>query len=116
MLANPYVLIAVGLAFAATSGAGYYFGWTHKGNSVAAQELREEKLLEKVALQTAEAISSIEIKNKTIHQKVEVQTREVPVYRDCQHTPAVLGLLNQALAGGGVGTGEGELPDANSPR
>jgi len=113
---NPYVLIVLGLAFAGIGASGYYYGGKHARDAVAAQELREQELLDKVAMQTAEAISAIEIKNTTIRQKVETVTREVPVYRDCQHSPDVLSLLNSALEGGPLPTSDSVVPQADSPR
>jgi len=110
---NPYFLIAVGLAFLAVGGGGYYFGGKHARNAMEAQELREERLVAKITESTAEAIADIEIKNTTIRQKVETVTREVPVYRDCQHSPDVVRLLNSALEGGAIPSGNSVLSEAN---
>lgn len=116
MLANPWIILAAVLAFLGFGATGYYFGGKHKADSIAAQEVRDRELLDKVALETAAAIAGIEIKNTTIRQKVETVTREVPVYRDCQHSPDVVGLLNDALAGGSLPTGDRKLPEADPAR
>lgn len=59
---------------------------------------------ERAQLGAATEIAKIKVTQQTINRKVETLTREVPVYRDCIHDPAVSGLLDQARAGGRVPT------------
>jgi hypothetical protein len=119
----PWLILAVTLLIGAAGAGGYWQGAKHKADEIAAQEAREAALVEKTReaaqLAAAEAISKIEVKNTTIRQKAEVITREVPIYRDCVHTPATLGLLNDALAPGaaeGKPADRGKLPAADPAR
>lgn len=111
---NPYIVLGVLLAIIGAASGGYIYGGKHARNAMEAQELREQRLLDKVAETTAEQIAQIEIKNTTIRQKVETVTREVPVYRDCEHTDDVYGLLNDALEGGPLPS-PGVVSKADSP-
>ena len=58
----------------------------------------------------ARSISKIKVSNATIKHTVERETREVPAYRDCVHTPDSLSGINNALAGFPVSPGDIELP------
>ena len=49
---------------------------------------------------TAEAIAKIETRTTIVRQQLGTVTRENVVYRDCQHTPDGLRLLNSILTGG----------------
>lgn len=119
----PWLILAVTLLVGAAGAGGYWQGSKHKADEIAAQEARESALVlkatEAATLAAAEAISKIEVKNVTIRQKAETITREVPVYRDCHHTPDALGLLNDALAPGAAQTqpaDRGKLPAADPAR
>ena len=118
----PWIVLAVTLLVGAAGATGYWKGSQHKADEIAAQQAREAALVEKTretaAQAAAEAISRIEVKNTTIRQKAEVITREVPVYGDCRHAPATLGLLNDALTPGSEAkpASDGKLPGANPPQ
>jgi hypothetical protein len=123
MIPLPWLILAVTLLIGAAGAGGYWQGARHKADEIAAQTAREAVLVEKTreAAQqaAAEAISRIEVKNVTIRQKAETITREVPVYRDCHHTPDALGLLNDALAPGAAESrpvDRRQLPAADAPR
>jgi hypothetical protein len=116
MIPLPWLILAVTLLVGAAGATGYWQGGKHKANAIEAQAAREAALIEKArdaAIDgAAQAIAAIEVKNTTIRQKVEVQTREVPIYRECRHTADTLSLLNDALAGRGAQqpAGGGKLP------
>lgn len=78
------------------------------------QQARDEVLIAAVGAAAqqaaADAIAKIKITNQTVQGKIEVQTREVPVYTDCKLTPDVLGLLNDALSGRADAAGSGLVP------
>ncbi|MBS1188894.1 MAG: hypothetical protein H6R10_686 [Rhodocyclaceae bacterium] len=107
---NPYIIIAAILA-----AVGSYFWGRSDGAELAdAAQLREERIAEKAreAAQqgAASEIAKLEIKNVTIKQRVERETREVPVYRNCRHSPDGLRAINAALTNGAESPGGGELP------
>lgn len=99
----PWMLLGILLAILAAGGAGYWQGGKHKADELAARAAREDRVraeTREVAMQAAaEAIGQIEIRNVTIRQKAETVTREVPVYRECNHSADGLQLVNSALAG-----------------
>lgn len=125
MLANPWLLIAAGLALAGAVGGAYVKGRAD-GRAV---EFAERATLEEVARTArdasqqaaAEAISRITVTHTTIRQKAEVITREQPVYRDCVNDAVVSGLLDAARGnaapaeptGGGSVSGTGASPTSN---
>lgn len=96
-------------------GACYVWG-RHDGSALAeAGVLRENALVEKAieASQSgaAAAIAKLEIKHVTLQQKIERETREVPVYRDCRHSPDGLRSLNEALGNRADAPGGRQLSD-----
>jgi hypothetical protein len=119
MIPLPYVALA-GLLMAVGS---FFYGISvgkdsEKANRAEAIELARET--RKLALDGAlEAIGKQRPIHKTIQTETKEVIREVPVYRDCKHDPAVERLLDSARANGagfkpeaGVpsGSGQGESP------
>lgn len=94
---NPLVY-AVVAALIATAGAAV--GWRIAMDHRDALELAEAQGKAAALDATAREIAKIEVKNTTIRQTLETQTREVPVYRDCKNTPEVMTTINEALSGG----------------
>jgi len=64
----------------------------------------------------AVAISQIEVRHVTINQRAEKEVIREERYRECAHSPAVYGLLNDALADRDPGpvVGAGGMPGADS--
>ena len=118
MIPLPWLILAVLLSLAASGGLGYWKGSEHTADRIAAQQAREAVLTQEArdkALQAAAAeIAKIDVANKTIHAKTEVITREVPVYRDCKHSPDGLRNVNEALTGQPQPTADGKLPAPGS--
>lgn len=84
---------------------GTFFYGRHLGiESASLAQAEQQKLIaaveERAQIGAAAEIAKIKVTQQTINRKVETLTREVPVYRDCVHDPAVSGLLDQARAGG----------------
>lgn len=84
-----------------------------------ASVMRENEVVDKAIAAgrtgAAEEIAKLEIKNVTIQQRIERETREVPVYRDCRHSAPGLRSLNDALENRPLAPGAGQLPgDAGS--
>lgn len=113
----PWLLLGV-VALVGVSGAtGYWQGGRHRADAIYAQQARDAATTEKAqaeALQAAaDRIVKLDVKNKTIHAKTEVITREVPVYGDCRHSPDGLRNVNEALTG--QPASDGKLPAADAP-
>ena len=97
-LVNPYVALGAVLLLAGAYGWGRYDGRSIEIASQARTEKAIHAAAEASQLAAAAEIAKIEIRNVTIRQKAETITREVPVYRDCQHSDDGLQLVNEALA------------------
>ena len=98
---TPYVYLGGTLLFAAALVGSYGVG---RGDGRMLQRAEQQKAAEIVALARAEltaaavdAISQIEVKNVYKTQRLERETVEVPVYRDCVHSDDAFRLLNDAL-------------------
>lgn len=107
---TPYLIAGAAVIAGA---AGFYGGWTIKQGQwdaaiVAAQEKKDDK-----ETGSAKAIATRDVKHTTITQKVIYETVEVPVYRECSHTPSVLNDINAALS---VSADPGELPASDASR
>lgn len=106
----PWLLVA-----ALVVGAGGYVKGRADGAEIAsAEHLKHEELIRQAseAAQVAAAteIAKLEVKRVTIKQRVEKETREVPVYRDCHHSGPGLRIVNTALTNGTLSAGDSELP------
>lgn len=108
-LLNPWVLLATLCLSLASFGGGYWKGGQDAEAAHAKQELLIAKVAETAQQAAAQEISKIEIHNTVIRQKVQREILEKPVYSQCAHSPDGLRLTNQALAGGPVTSGGGEL-------
>jgi len=98
-LINPWLLLGALLAILASFGGGYV-----KGRSDANSNCSEARTLileasQKAQEAAAREIAKIEIRHTTIRQKVQREITERPVYRNCNHGPDGLRLVNQALTG-----------------
>lgn len=105
----PYRLAGLLLIGLALFAGGWKLGVDH----VEAQQLHDERLVNDAvnAAQKGAAteIAKLEIKHVTLQSRIERETREVPVYRDCHHSPDGLLNLNAALTNAQP-PGAGELP------
>lgn len=107
---NAWAAVAGVLLIAAGYGAGRYDG----ARLNEAGQLRDEHVAqvayEAAQSATATEIQKLEIRHVTIKQRVERETREVPVYRDCRHSDAGLRAVNAALANAPLPAGDRQLP------
>lgn len=96
-------------------GGAYGWGRMDGGDLAAAQALRESALVGKAVeaglLSAAGEIAKLEIKHVTTQQRIERETRLVPVYSECRHSAGGLFALNAALENRAVAAGGGELPE-----
>lgn len=97
---NPWLLLGAVLTILAAFTGGVATGKSWQEGQAAKEEVLIQKAAEAAQLAAAEEISKIEVRNVTIKQKIERETLEVPVYRDCSHTDAGLRVVNEALSGG----------------
>ena len=95
----PYQLIAGAVVVALAFFAGWRVNeWRNDAADLKAQRVAHTAA-DAATKAAVDAIKGIEIKYTTIKQKAEVITRENVVYRDCQHDPDGLRILNEALTG-----------------
>jgi hypothetical protein len=101
MLANPWILIAIGVFYVASLGAvgykAYGAGQEHLIATQAKERSIEDRTREAALAVTSEAIAGIKVVNEHTTQRLATETVEKPVYRDCINTDTSLGLLNDAL-------------------
>ena len=111
---NGYLFAASTVAILVSHSMVGYWQYGQGVASCEAATARDERVArvayDKGQEGAAAAIAKLEIKNVTIKQRVERETREVPVYRDCRHSPGGMLGVNQALSGKPVSTGNSELP------
>jgi len=111
-LLNPWLLLAALLVILASFGGGYLKGREDANSNCAeARALILEASMEAQKAAAAE-IAKIEIHHTTIRQKVQREITERPVYRECNHGPDGLRLVNQALTNAAVSPGDRQLPGA----
>lgn len=114
MIANPWVILGVVLALVASHGAVYLYGGKHKEDSILAEQLRQEELVDKLELAVAEQINGIQIVNKTIYQRATREVVKEPVYIECRHSDDGLQLVNSALTNTQPAS-RSELPRTDAP-
>ena len=120
MLPNPWVVLAVVLAWVGSLGIvgykAYHAGAEHEVATQAKIEKATAEARDLALDRAAEKVAQIDVRNTTIRAKTEVITREVPVYNDCRHDPDGVRNVNAALAGTDEPAGKSELPKADAPR
>ncbi len=116
----PWMIIGLLAAVGAAGTLGYVKGSQHTGDRIAAdlaltaEATREAQ--QQALTAAAEQIAKLDVETRVIRQKTEVITREVPVYRDCRHSPDGLQNVNEALTGEGPATGDRQLPAPDAPK
>ena len=120
MIPNPWILLAIVLLWGASLGGMYLKAHSDGVNECQAADARDVHVAEtatKAATDAAAAaISKIEVKNTTIHQKVQHDVIEKAVYRECRHDAGSLRNLNEALTGAAEPAGGGVVPAADAAR
>lgn len=113
-ISKGYLYAAITITLVISHGMVGYWQYGQGVASCEAATARDERVArvayDKGQEGAAAAIAKLEIKNVTIKQRVERETREVPVYRDCRHSPGGMLGVNQALSGKPVSPGNSELP------
>jgi len=116
---NPWVIVWALVAMILSITGGYLWGSSATTDSIEAQQARDAKVVAMVQEASqqgaATAIAGIEVKNVTIRQQVERETRTVTDYSNCHHSDDGLLNVNAALTNSEPPSG-GELPKVNSAR
>lgn len=116
-LLNPWVILALIVLLGGTATASYLRGRHDEATATLAQIALEQRVIDAAERGAAKGVSGLKVTNTYVKGKVETITREVPVYRDCRHDPAVLGLLNDLLSGKtSVPAGDRIVPAAEPAR
>lgn len=97
-LAVVGVVVLIGGTIAAIFQYGVRTGEAAVRLEIAKNDQKFREAQDRITSAVAEAISKIEIKHTTIRQLAEKEIIREERYRECVHTPAVYGLLNDALA------------------
>jgi hypothetical protein len=106
----PHLIAAASVGIIAAGIGGYIYGRSDGVMIQKAEQLAAEASREEALSQVAEIVSKMQVVNKTITQRVERETIEKPVYRDCVNTADGMHLINQALTGRSGPADRGELP------
>lgn len=102
-------LVVAGLLVA----LGFRLGIKAKQAEWDAVTVSDKEATDKALTAAAQAIATRDVKHTNITQKVIYETVEVPVYRECSHTPSVLNDINAAIS---VSADPGELPASDASR
>lgn len=110
--ARAFVALAVCLACVFV---GYRHGKEVMKGKWDASTVASREAQDKALSAAADRIAQITVKNQTIVQRIERETIEKPVFRDCRSGADAVRLLNSAAGHGSVEpAGQSELP-ASSP-
>ena len=115
-LLNPWVLLGALVASLMLFAGGVKVGKDFSDASHARLEAKLDAVRETAQRAAAEEIAKIKIVNQTNRQVLERETRIVPDYSACHHSPDGLRAVNAALENRAVGAGDRELPEADAPR
>lgn len=114
---NPYVLLAIVLAWGASVTGAFFFGRDTGHDSVIAEQEKTRQLIEDVSRRAQEGaageIAKIKVVNQVNRQVLEREIVEKPVYRDCRNTADGVRAINAALENRPLPAGDRELPGAD---
>lgn len=111
---NPWVLLAIVLAFVGVGAGAYHAGGVHKENAMVAAQKRDDDIERRVtdaALKSAaEAIAKIQVRNVTNKQTLQKEIVHVPDYSQCHNSADGLRAINDALTNGKQPTSDSRMP------
>lgn len=114
---NPYVLLAIVLAWGASVGGAFFYGRNTGIDHAVAEQATDAQLIEDAAAaaQTAaaEEIAKIKVVNQVNKQVLEREIVEKLVYRECRNSTDGVRAINAALENRPLPAGGGELPEAD---
>lgn len=98
---NPYVLLAIVLAWVSSVGGAFFYGRTTGIDHAVAAQTEDAQLIEEAASAAqraaAEEIAKIKVVNQVNRQVLEREIVEKPVYRECEHTDEGFAAVNKSL-------------------
>lgn len=101
---NPWVLLAIVLAFIGVGAGAYHEGGVHKANEIVAAQKHDDDIEQRAtnaALKvSAEAIAKIQVRNVTNKQTLQKEIIHVPDYSQCHNSADGLRAINDALTNG----------------
>lgn len=112
---NPYFALAALVAALAAGAGGFRLGVDHATAASARENTLAAAAVTAATEAAAQAVASQKQVYTTIQGKVIRETTTNTVYADCRVPPAGMQLLQQALSGGAVGTGNRQLPQTTTP-
>lgn len=116
---NPYIIIAVCIAWGASVGGAFVYGTdVGKDSEIAGQAKINKAITEtrEAAQQgAANAIAKIEVKNVTINRKLETEVREKRVFSDCRSGDTSVHLYNSGIPGYAEPADRGVVPSQIAP-
>lgn len=119
-MTNPYILLAIALAWVGSIAATGYTAFGMGEDKCQAAESKAEKIaqsaFDKGQEGAAKAIADKMPVQTTIYQKATREIQTNTVYADCKHSASVLLDLNAALTGQRAKpVSSGKLPPASAP-
>jgi hypothetical protein len=112
---NPYIAIGGLVAAVAISAGGFHVGRNYEKG----QQADDKQLIADAAQafdgKVAAHVGTIRPIHKTIQSTAKETIREVPIYAECIHDPAVVSLLDAARANRSAGEREASLPAGPGP-
>jgi hypothetical protein len=109
---NPYILIAIGIAWVSSVGYAGYTGIDYGETKAKAEQTKLDDAVKKTREAAIEgaalAIAANKPINQTIVQKVQREIQTNTIYTECRHTANGLRGVNEAL------TGKPSLPPSDS--
>lgn len=116
---NPYVLLAIVLAWAGSVGGAFFYGRSTGIDHAVADQKETADIVAEVAdaaqRAAAEEIAKIKVVNQVNRQVLEREIVEKPVYRDCVNTADGLRAINASLEDRPLAAGDRKLPEADRP-
>jgi hypothetical protein len=107
---NPWLIVAFLLSILGAGAGGFKLGADHEIAAKAREDKHVSAAIEAATKTSAEAIAAIRPKYTTIQNEVQREIRTNTVYSDCKLPADGLRLVQQALNGGAVPTGDSKLP------
>lgn len=120
---NPYVLLAIAVAWAGSCWYAYDAGGDNRENAIIADQAATETLIhdtatsvrQEIGAEVAGRIDKIRIVNRTVNQESVREIIEKPVYRDPDCAVPVSGVVHLNAARRGEPGGAGPGNDAAKP-
>jgi hypothetical protein len=111
---NPWVLLAAVVALGLSHLGAFLYGEHTKENSILAEQMRQEELVDKVEGAVAERLAKMKPIQTTVYQKATHEVVHEVQYRECIHSASGLQLVNAALTNSPAPS-DSKLPGTDAP-